>query len=75
MSYRIALAQARRDRKVNQAELTQTQREEIREAFDLFDTDGRWVVPHVRWASTECACRAVPAHHHAALACRSQRRD
>ncbi|KAA6424743.1 MAG: centrin [Trebouxia sp. A1-2] len=41
MSYRKAVSTARRDKKgARAAGLTEEQKQEIREAFDLFDTDG-----------------------------------
>eukprot|EP00191_Tetraselmis_sp_GSL018_P002152 CAMPEP_0177597138 /NCGR_PEP_ID=MMETSP0419_2-20121207/11538_1 /TAXON_ID=582737 /ORGANISM="Tetraselmis sp., Strain GSL018" /LENGTH=53 /DNA_ID=CAMNT_0019089261 /DNA_START=118 /DNA_END=275 /DNA_ORIENTATION=+ len=41
MSYRTKAASARRDKaKGRSAGLTEEQKQEIREAFDLFDTDG-----------------------------------
>merc|ERR1712137_131632 len=40
MSYRTKAASARRDKNKRTAGLTEEQKQEIREAFDLFDTDG-----------------------------------
>jgi centrin-1 len=40
MSYRRTIATARKDKKQGRTGLTEEQKQEIREAFDLFDTDG-----------------------------------
>ncbi len=40
MSYRKSVTAARRDKKGGRTGLTEEQKAEIREAFDLFDTDG-----------------------------------
>jgi hypothetical protein len=67
-SYRKAVTTARRDKKAGGPKgLTEEQKQEIREAFDLFDTDGSGTIDAKARFRLALACPSATAAHREGL--------